>query len=131
MKTFLEDVKNLLTSEVDNQRLNLWLYLSLSKGLFIPNKNEKDQTASKTRKHSRWMRTTCCIDSVTGLPTHPPPPADPPVGRLPPGCRPPVEAEPPPRQTTCRKTRFPPVNRMTDTSENITLPQTSFADGKN
>ena len=79
MKTFLEDVKNLLTSEVDKQRLNLWLNFSLSKGLFIPNKNEKYQTASKTRKHSRWMRTACFIDSVTDLPN---PPADPLCGRL-------------------------------------------------
>ena len=32
---------------------------------------------------------------------------------------------------TGRKIITPPVDRMTDTSENITLTQTSFADGKN
>ena len=40
------------------------------------------------------------------------PPVDPPLGWPP-----------------CRPTPSPPVNRMTDASENITLPQTSFAGG--
>ena len=39
----------------------------------------------------------------------------------------PSRMQTPPRQTPCRQT--PPLNKMTDASENITLPQTSFTGG--
>ena len=50
--------------------------------------------------------------------------ADLPLVGKPPVGRPPLEADP-------LTDAEPPVNRMTDASENITLPQTSFTGGKN
>ena len=62
-----------------------------------------------------------------------------PLGCRPPsllGCRPLPGARPPPGYVTClvcweanQPTFPPPVDRMTDACENITLPQTSFAGG--
>ena len=95
-----------------------------------------------------------CSSGVCSTPPSPPPPdaesrrqspgADPPGVRHPldadhqiqtpldadtPGCRPPLDADPWSCDLWCMLGP-PPVNRMTDTCENITLPQTSFAGGK-
>ena len=58
---------------------------------------------------------------------------------IPVGCVPPaalaiwgVSTRHPPRtRLPLPRSRHPPVNRMTDRCKNITLPQTSFAGGKN
>ena len=72
------------------------------------------------------------LEEEGGLPT--PLDADPPGGRPPesdpPGGRPLQKADPLDADPLEAKLRSP-VNRMTHASENITLPQTSFAGGKN
>ena len=87
------------------------------------------ETYKKTRMHSSRMRTACSSDrpggSLPGTPPGPDPPGDqttppgadtnpehstPSGSRLPPGLDP-------------RGAGTPPVNRMTDACENITLPQ--------
>ena len=57
-------------------------------------------------------------DQVPPETRHPPQDQVPPQDQAPPGTRHPPEAD-------------PPVDRMTDRCKNITLPQTSFAGGKN
>ena len=77
------------------------------------------QKLCQIRKHSSRMRTACFSDSGEGgfCPT---PPWGRPRGLLTPGCRP-ARCKPPGGD--------PPVNRMTEASENITLPKTSFTGG--
>ena len=73
--------------------------------------------------HSSRMRTARNSSRPGGLHQTPPPgPGNPPRARHPP---PEPGTPPPPEQAP------PAVNRMTNRCKNITLPQTSFAGGKN
>ena len=83
-----------------------------------------------TRKHSSRIRTTCFSDSGRRV-VQPPPSldadsldADPPEADCP-GCRSPTPDADPPRMQTL------PPRGQTNTCENITLSETSFAGGNN
>ena len=73
------------------------------------------------------MRTAHSSGRLGGSPPGTPRSRHPPWEQAPPLSQ---EQAPPPKQSP-HGTRHPPVNRMTNRSKNITLPQTSFAGGKN
>ena len=77
-----------------------------------------------------WLYSVVSHVSPGGLP-NPLLDADPPLDAEPPWMQTPLEAEPPGHVTcdACWEAN-PPVGRMTDACENITLPQTSFAGSK-
>ena len=93
--------------------------------------------------HSSWMSTACSSSQVPGgdplgadtpqnrhPPEQTPPRSRPPHTRHLPGSRSSPDQAPPGADTP-RTRHPPPVNRMTNRCKNITLPQTSFAGGKN
>ena len=82
----------------------------------------RDPKLIKTNMHSSRMPTARRLTVLGGVNT----PRQTPTGRHPPRTTPPVPGRHPqvdtPEQT-------PPVDRLTDANENITLPYTSYGDG--
>ena len=115
--------------------------------LFLNTRRNKTQLTSiklltQTRMHSSRMRTVSSSSHPGGVSTRHPPEQTPlgtaPPDQAPPGSRPPIPQtrlppdQAPPRSTPpdqappqehTPQTRHPPVDRITDACENITLPQ--------
>ena len=106
----------------DTKRRRIIVFVSLIFGTeCVPNKSH-----SKTRMHSSRMRTARSSGRLGGCLHQAPPRSRHPLGAdTPPPSRHPQTRHPPQEQTAPppQPSRHPPVHRMTDACENITLPQ--------